>query len=205
MNDRAKGAAGAESGGGVESSLARDVTVVQSIAAAAIALALVVAVAACASRQPLPITPKADKPTSPVIRENLPAPATPPQPTPATGPVAASPESGNAPSTAPALAAAAPSSAAPRRVTASPPLVPAGTLYVCAGSVDGQPRYTAIEYVPRVKQLCARHPEMGVCQYEREACRASGGRVFDARGVEITKQIEAEYDRKVMRVRFSAG
>jgi len=51
----------------------------------------------------------------------------------------------------------------------------------------------------------AKHPEMGVCQYEREACRASGGRVFDARGTEITKQIEAEYDKKVMRVRFRAG
>jgi hypothetical protein len=46
---------------------------------------------------------------------------------------------------------------------------------------------------------------MGVCQYEREACRRDGGRVFDARGVEITKQIEAEYDRKVMRTRFRAG
>jgi hypothetical protein len=76
---------------------------------------------------------------------------------------------------------------------------------VCAGTVDGQPRNTAIEFVPKVKELCARHPEMGVCQYEREACRASGGRVFDAKGREITKQIEAEYDKKVMRVRFRAG
>jgi hypothetical protein len=71
--------------------------------------------------------------------------------------------------------------------------------------VAGQPRYTAIEYEPKVKELCAKHPEMGVCQYERENCRASGGRVYDAKGAEITKQIEAEYDRKVMRVRFRAG
>ena len=72
-------------------------------------------------------------------------------------------------------------------------------------SVKGAPRYTAIEYIPKVRELCAKHPEMGVCQYEREACRASGGRVYDARGTEITKQIEAEYDKKVMRVRFRAG
>ena len=66
-------------------------------------------------------------------------------------------------------------------------------------------RNSAIEYEPRVKSLCAKHPEMGVCQYEREACRTSGGRVYDAKGTEITKQIEAEYDKKVMRVRFRAG
>jgi len=78
-------------------------------------------------------------------------------------------------------------------------------LYVCAAMVDGAPRHTAIEFIPKVKTLCARHPEMSVCQYEREACRASGGRVFDAKGAEITRQIEAEYDKKVMRVRFRAG
>jgi hypothetical protein len=43
---------------------------------------------------------------------------------------------------------------------------------------------------------------MGPCQYEREVCRRSGGRVIAADGKEITKATEAEYDRKVMRVRF---
>ena len=36
-------------------------------------------------------------------------------------------------------------------------------------------------------------------------CRRSGGRVYAANGVEITKDTEAEYDRKVMRVRFKAS
>ena len=78
-------------------------------------------------------------------------------------------------------------------------------LYVCTATVKGQVQQTAIEYEPRVKQLCSKHPEMSVCQYERDACRASGGRVHTAAGVEITRQTEAEYDKKVMRVRFRAG
>ena len=53
--------------------------------------------------------------------------------------------------------------------------------------------------------LCKRHPEMGPCQYERDLCRRSGGRVFAANGQEITRQIEDEYDRKVMRARFRAN
>ena len=83
--------------------------------------------------------------------------------------------------------------------------MPPGTLYVCSGPVAGQNQQTAIEFEPRVKRLCARHPQMSVCQYEREACRASGGRVYTAAGEEITKKTEAEYDKKVMRVRFRAG
>jgi hypothetical protein len=162
--------------------------------------------AACSTPKPLPITPKSDKPTSPVIRENLPAPPTPPQELPPIAPVAGGGTQQPSGATGPSLASAAPSSASPAPGTlALPPAVPAGTLYVCAAMVEGQPRYTAIEYVPKVKDLCAKHPEMGVCQYEREQCRASGGRVYDAKGIEITKQIEAEYDRKVMRVRFRAG
>ena len=45
---------------------------------------------------------------------------------------------------------------------------------------------------------------MGPCQYEREACRRSGGRVFAADGTEITAATEAEYDRKVARIRLRA-
>ena len=159
--------------------------------------------AGCAPTQPLTITPRSEKATSPVIRENIPAPVQPaPIPTPAAAPTAANPETTGS---APTLANAAPSSAIPAPDATFPPAVPPGTLYVCAATVDGQPKHTAIEYVPKVKDLCAKHPEMGVCQYEREACRQSGGRVFDARGVEITRQTEAEYDKKVMRVRFRAS
>ncbi|MEO7762240.1 MAG: hypothetical protein ABIS68_10060 [Casimicrobiaceae bacterium] len=159
--------------------------------------------AACAPSPPLTITPKSEKATSPVIREEIPAPAQPaPTPTPATAPIAGNPQPTGG---APTLANVAPSSAAAAPATFFPPAVPPGTLYVCAATVDGQPKHTAIEYVPKVRDLCAKHPEMGVCQYERVACRQSGGRVFDARGVEITNQTEAEYDKKVMRVRFRAG
>jgi hypothetical protein len=46
---------------------------------------------------------------------------------------------------------------------------------------------------------------MGPCKYERDGCRRSGGRVYAANGVEITKQTEAEYDKRVLRVLFKAN
>ena len=78
-------------------------------------------------------------------------------------------------------------------------------LYVCVADVAGQRRETAIELAPNVLSLCQRHPEMGPCQYERDLCRKSGGRVFTADGREITRAVEDEYDRKVMRARFRAN
>ena len=83
--------------------------------------------------------------------------------------------------------------------------VPADALYVCVVQRDGKTQQTAIEFVPKVGDLCRRHPEMGPCQYERNNCRARGGRVFAAGNVEITMQTEAEYDKKVMRTRFRAN
>ena len=77
---------------------------------------------------------------------------------------------------------------------------PPGPLYAC---VAAGARST-IDYEPRVEQLCRRHPEMGPCQYERNACRARGGRVYTAKGEEVTLAVEAEYDRIVRRVRFQA-
>jgi hypothetical protein len=62
-----------------------------------------------------------------------------------------------------------------------------------------------IDFEPRVADLCRRHPEMGPCQYERAACRRAGGRVYAAKGMEITATTEAEYDRKVQRLRFRAN
>ncbi len=169
------------------------------ILARAAAIGVFLALGSCAlvEKEPLRITPKSEIKSSPVVREVLPEPA-PAESRP--------PENAAATSRPPSLANVAPSVAVPP--AAVPPVfppVPAGTLYVCRGAVNGQLQRTAIEYEPRVKQLCVRHPEMGVCQYEREACRASGGQVFDASGTEITRQIEAEYDKKVMRVRFRAG
>jgi len=98
------------------------------------------------------------------------------------------------PETPPASASAA----------AAAPTVPAGALYVCVSDVDGMRQTTAIEFAPKVHALCAKNPEMGPCQYERNVCRSHGGRVYAANGVEITMRTEAEYDKKVMRVRFKA-
>ena len=83
--------------------------------------------------------------------------------------------------------------------------VPADMLYVCVTDVNGERKQVGIEFAPKVRTLCARHPEMGPCQYERDVCRRSGGRVFAASGQEITAATEAEYDRKVTRVRFRAN
>lgn len=93
--------------------------------------------------------------------------------------------------------------------TAPPPLViaeaPPGTIYVCVTEVAGQPRQTAIEFSPQVVALCRKAPEMGPCQYAREACRSNGGRVFTVDGTEITRQTEAEYDKRVMRIRMKSN
>jgi hypothetical protein len=84
---------------------------------------------------------------------------------------------------------------------AAPIVVPPDTQYVCVIDRNGQRQQVPIAFAPNVAQLCRRHPEMGPCQYERNACRRGGGRVYAEGGVEITSAIEAEYDRKVMRVR----
>ena len=110
----------------------------------------------------------------------------------------------------PAPKAATPPPAAvappPAPVAKAPPVTlpsldfPAGPLYYCDAAGTRQP----IVYEPRVDGICRRHPEMGPCQYEREQCRAKGGRVYTARGEEVTRAVEAEYDKAVRRVRFQA-
>jgi hypothetical protein len=104
----------------------------------------------------------------------------------------------------------------PESIVAAPPgsppraevpliIVPPDTLYVCVTENGKERKQVAIEFAPKVHDVCSRHPEMGPCQYEREACRRGGGRVFAAGGEEITLATEAAYDRKVMRVRFRAN
>jgi hypothetical protein len=88
---------------------------------------------------------------------------------------------------------------------ARPVAVPVGSIYVCVSDTGGVRQQTAIEFPPKVGAMCAKHPEMGPCQYEREICRHGGGRVYAAGGIEITRQTEADYDKKVMRVRFKAN
>lgn len=106
----------------------------------------------------------------------------------------------------PAIAGNTPAAPAPAP-TLPPSLVevPPGALYVCVAELEGTRRQTTIELEPSVGALCRKHPELGPCQYERNVCRRGGGRVYAADGKEITGETEAEYDRKVMRVRLKAN
>ena len=82
----------------------------------------------------------------------------------------------------------------------APPAIAAlpNTLFVCVVDKGGVRKQTAIEFAPKVDALCAKHPEMGPCQYERNICRSAGGRVYAANGDEITMTTEADDDKKVM-------
>jgi hypothetical protein len=154
------------------------------------AWAVALLLAACAQAPapvvtvPIPLTSKAEAPTSAVVRREVPAAAQPAQ----------------SPEASASVASIAPA-AAPGRIAA----VPAGTLYVCLTSKAGETHQTVISFVPKVQDLCGKHPEMGPCQYERNICRNAGGRVYTPSGTEITMATEAEYDRKVMRVRFKSN
>jgi hypothetical protein len=145
-----------------------------------IALFAVFAVAACSApeRPPVPVTPAGDRAGAPVVRTPL-------------------PEAAPAP---PVVASAAPSRPAVPKVT-----LPPDAIYVCVVDRPAGRDQTVIEFAPKVYDLCKRHPEMGPCQYERNQCRSAGGRVYARGGVEITLAHEAEYDKKVMRVRFRAN
>jgi len=80
--------------------------------------------------------------------------------------------------------------------------IPVGAVYVCATGAGKNRTIAAIELEKKVAALCRRHTEMGPCQNARNACRRSGGRVYAADGKEITQADEAEYDKKVMRLRL---
>jgi len=82
--------------------------------------------------------------------------------------------------------------------------IPTGAVYVCAAGSGKDRRIAAIELEEKVAAICRRHPEMGPCQNARNACRRSGGRVYAADGSEITQADEAEYDKKVLRVRVGS-
>lgn len=154
------------------------------------ALAGAAMIAACTTppvveqaKEPLPITPPSEAAGAAVVRRPLPEPAIPP--------VAVAP-----PTTLPT----------PPRPPEAAIILPPGSQYVCVSDNNGQRQQTSIQFSSaKVSDLCKKHPEMGPCQYERDICRRSGGRVFAANGVEITLQTEAEYDQKVLRVRFRAN
>ena len=131
------------------------------------------------AKAPLPVTPPGDRANAPVIRRPLPETPIPPPPE--------APPGVLVPAPAPAI------------------VLPPNAQYVCVTEAAGQRQQTVIEFSPKVAGLCLKHPEMGPCQYERNACRHSGGRVFAAGGKEITMATEAEYDKKVMRIRLKSN
>jgi hypothetical protein len=130
--------------------------------------------------QPVPVTSTNEVRGAAVVRRSIPEVAEPSVPS----------EPGTAPNTSAPLAGI---------------VVPPNTQYVCISETNGVSQQTSIEFSPKVAALCRKHPEMGPCKYEREVCRRSNGRVYTANGVEITKQTEAEYDKRVMRVVFKSN
>jgi hypothetical protein len=132
-----------------------------------------------ATKAPLPVTPLEDRSSAPVIRRPLPET---PIPTPSEAP--------------PGILVPVPEPAI---------VLPPKAQYVCVTDAAGQRQQMVIEFSPKVATLCIKHPEMGPCQYERNACRRSGGRVFAAQGKEITMATEAEYDKKVIRIRLQSN
>jgi hypothetical protein len=104
---------------------------------------------------------------------------------------------------APVVPAPAASQSAPSKIVIAG--VAPGVLYVCVTEAAGQTRQATIEFSAQVAELCRKAPEMGPCQYEREACRRTGGRVFAADGTEVTLGTEAEYDKRVMRIRMKSN
>jgi hypothetical protein len=143
-------------------------------------VACVAIVASCGApqREAVPITPPGEVAKAPVART--------PVDTPATAPSTPAPSLGTI---------------APPATRLDPKTFPAGAIYVCAKGSS----LTAIAFDEKVGKLCRTHPEMGPCQYERSLCRSGGGRVYAPDGGEITMAHEAEYDKKVMRVRFKSN
>lgn len=85
-------------------------------------------------------------------------------------------------------------------------LTPAGQpRYQCLNSKTSGDIRTVITLPTGSERICSRFPAMGPCQYERDACRAKGGRVIRFDGVEITKEVEREYDKQVQRFKLNAG
>jgi len=85
-------------------------------------------------------------------------------------------------------------------------VTPAGTpRYECVRGPAGAETRQIIVFPENSGRVCSRFPAMGPCQYERAACRAKGGRVIRFDGIEITTDVEKEYDKQVQRFRLNAG
>jgi len=171
--------------------------------AIALASTLALTTGGCAPtvvREPPPATvtiPPATAPTPVTATQATPAPIPPvdgvkPEPPTEWAPEPPPPAWGIGPSAAEIALAAAPTPADGRR-------------YVCVRQTGGGEVRTPIQLPPGTERICSRHPAMGPCQYERDVCRRSGGRVIRFDGVDITPEIEREYDKQVTRIRLNAG
>jgi len=118
------------------------------------------------------------------------------------------PKDGTATSVGSVAGCVAPSRGQPSaaQIATAASVTPDGTTrYECVKGKVGEETRAAITFPEKSGRICARFPAMGPCQYERAACRASGGRVIRFDGVEITKDVEHEYDKQVQRFRLNAG
>jgi hypothetical protein len=134
--------------------------------------------------------------------------AVPPVKEPVSGAAAIPPLDGKATSVGSATGSVAPARAQPSpvQIATVASVTPAGTTrYECVKGAAGAETRQPITFPENSGRICARFPAMGPCQYERVACRASGGRVIRFDGVEITKEVETEYDKQVQRFRLNAG
>lgn len=118
------------------------------------------------------------------------------------------PTDGNATSVGSAAGSVAPARSQPSaaQIATAASVTPAGTTrYECVKGASGAETREPIAFPENSGRICARFPAMGPCQYERVACRAAGGRVIRFDGIEITTEVETEYDKQVQRFRLNAG
>ncbi|MBS0320999.1 MAG: hypothetical protein JSR18_10700, partial [Proteobacteria bacterium] len=113
---------------------------------------------------------------------------------------AAAPAAATTPANTSDPAAIAPAPTPPAQLADAARPLPDGPVYWCA---VGDAR-TEIITEPSLARLCRRAPEMGPCQYERNACRRRGGTVLTGADIPVTPAVEAEYDRRVLRVTLNA-
>ena len=169
-------------------------------------LVLLAMMAACTQA---PSVPSED----PAVLQPKPAPipvvvAAPPVKEPVSAMPAIPPVDGQATSVGAATGSVAPARAQPSpvQIATVASVTPVGTArYECVQGASGAETRQPITFPENSGRICARFPAMGPCQYERVACRASGGRVIRFDGIEITKEVETEYDKQVQRFRLNAG
>ena len=172
------------------------------------AAAALVIVAACTQAPTAGPDATAARPTTPVAPVVMAPPVVAPVEPKVEAPAAIPPVDGSASSVTANKGSVAPVRVQPSAVAiaTTPSVTPSGaTRYECVRGAQGAESRAAIAFPENSGRICARFPAMGPCQYERNACRSAGGRVIRFDGVEITKEVEHEYDKQVTRFRLNAG